>query len=879
MTGGPAGHELPTGTVTFLFTDIEGSTRLLQSLGDRWKPTLEDHNRLVREAIRGAGGLDIRTEGDAFFAVFRSAPAAAAAAATAQRALAAHPWPSEAPVRVRMGMHTGEGALGGDEYVGLDVHRAARIAAAGHGGQVLVSATTSELVRDELPDGVGLRDLGPHRLKDLARPERIHQLAIADLPNEFPPLSTLETPTNLPAERTSFVGRRREVERVEEMLRGAGLLTLTGPGGSGKTRLALRAAAELLDHYRDGVFFVELGPIRDPELVPSAIAEAVGARAEGWRPVLDTLREHVREREMLLILDNFEQVLDAAPVVSELLEASSRMRVLVTSRERLHLKGEQELAVPPLNLPDADDDLDRLSSCESVALFIQRATAVDPSFEVTEENARAVAELSIRLEGLPLAIELAASRIKVLSPQAILERLGDRLDLLVGGPVDVPARQRTLREAIGWSHELLEEPERVVFRRLSVFAGGWTLSAAEEVANPDGELGSDILEILGSLVDKSLVSVSGFSSGETRFGFLETIREFGADALEDSGEADQTRARHASYYLGIAEAAAPHLREHDQKRRLDELEAEHDNIRGGLRWAIDNEQGSLALRLVGALWRFWHFHGHLAEGRRWAEGVLAMPGASARTIERSRALTSLGGVTYWQEDFSATRKAYEEALEIAREVGDRHAEAEGLYNMGYPPAYEGNFPEAIESIRQSRALYEELGVTRGLADCLWLLAIVARLEGDYPTARELAERSLRLHRQEGDRFGVTDALHVLGRIAIADGDVATARASFLEALGYDEEVENRTGMGIVLDNLATLASLQGDHIRAVRLSGASEAIKDAAGGHAPPPFIDLPDPREAARETTGEAAVRAAWEEGQAMTLEQALALAREVGG
>jgi predicted ATPase/class 3 adenylate cyclase len=876
MTGGPAGRELPTGTVTFLFTDVEGSTRLLQSLGDRWKPTLEDHNRLVREAIRGAGGLDLRTEGDAFFAVFRSAPAAAAAAAAAQRALAAHPWPSEDPVRVRMGMHTGEGALGGDEYVGLDVHRAARIAAAGHGGQVLVSATTSELVRDELPEGVGLRDLGLHRLKDLARPERIHQLAIADLPNEFPPLSTLETPTNLPPERTSFVGRRGEVERVKEMLRGAGLLTLTGPGGGGKTRLALRAGAELLDHYRDGVLLVELGPIRDPDLVPSAIAEAVGARAEGWRPVLDTLREHVREREMLLILDNFEQVLEAASVVADLLEASSRMRVLVTSRERLHLKGEQELAVPPLNLPGAADDLDRLSGCESVALFTQRATAVDPSFEVTEENARAVGELSRRLEGLPLAIELAASRVKVLSPRDILERLGNRLELLVGGPVDVPARQRTLREAIGWSYDLLEEAERVVFRRLSVFAGGWTLTAAKEVANPGGELGSDTLEILGSLVDQSLVSVSGSSSGSTRFGLLETIREFGADALEDSGEADHTRARHASYYLGVVEAAAPHLREHDQKRRLDELEAEHDNIRGALRWAIDNEQRWLALRLVGALWRFWHFHGHLAEGRRWAEEVLAMPGAAARTMERSRALTALGGVAYWQEDFSATRKAYEEALDIARELGDRYAEAEGLYNMGYPPAYEGNFPEAIENIRQSRVLYEELGEKRGLADCLWLLAIVARLEGDNPTARELAERSLRLHREVKDRFGVTDALHVLGRIAIADGDATLARASFLEALGYDEEVENRTGMGIVLDNLATLASLQDDHIRAVRLSGASEAIKDAAGGHAPPPFIDLADPRVAAAEELGEAAVNAAWEEGQAMTLEQALALARE---
>jgi predicted ATPase/class 3 adenylate cyclase len=875
MTGGPSGRDLPTGTVTFLFTDIEGSTRLLQALGDRWTQTLEDHNRLVRGAIRDAGGVDLRTEGDAFFAVFRSAPSAVTAAASAQRALAGHRWPEGAAVRVRMGMHTGEGALGGDEYVGLDVHRAARIAATGHGGQVLISSTTHALVRDDLPEDLRVVDLGRHRLKDLARPERIFQLTVDGLPSDFPPIRSLETPTNLPVQRTSFVGREREVARVKELLRGPGLLTLTGPGGSGKTRLALRAAGELLEDYPDGVFLVELAAVRDPNLIAPRIADAVGIRAEGARPALDTLREQLRDREMLVVLDNMEQLVEGAPVVAEVLTAAPRMRILATSREPLHVIGEQELSVPPLALPQVGDPPERLSACESVALFVQRASAVDPSFRLSEENAAAVADLSVRLEGLPLAIELAASRVKLLPPGAILERLDHRLELLTGGPVDLPARQRTLREAIGWSHDLLDEPERIVFRRLSAFAGGWTLEAAEAVTGAAAEFARPLFEVLGSLVDKSLVLRLPSRSEAVRFGMLESIREFGEEQLEGVGEAEATWDRHASFFLDLAEAAEPHLRATDQKRWLDELELEHDNLDAALRRSVAEGRAAVALGLVGALWRFWHLRGHLAEGRRWAEEVLAMPESSGRTAERGKALTALGGVAYWQEDIPATRAAYEEALDIAREIGDRRAEAEGLYNLAYPPAYEGDMATAIASLTEAQAMFEELGVARGLADCLWLQAIVARLEGDNESARALAEKSLRMHREAGDRFGVSDALHVFGRIAVAQGDLDNGKQSFLEALSYDESIENRTGMGIVLDNLATLSSMRGNHLVAVRLAAASEAIKEAAGGHAPPPFIDLPDPRATAREVLGESAVRAAWEEGQAMTLDQALAYAR----
>jgi predicted ATPase/class 3 adenylate cyclase len=870
--------ELPTGTVTFLFTDIEGSTRLLQALGEGWKTVLEDHNRLVRGAIREANGFDLGREGDSFFAVFRTAPAAVAAAAAAQRALAANQWPHDASVRIRIGMHTGVGTVGGDSYVGLDVHRAARIAAAGHGGQVLLSAATSELVRAGLPGGLGLRYLGEHRLKDLARPERIFQLTIDALPAEFPPIRSLETPSNLPVQRTSFVGREREVARVKELLRGPGLLTLTGPGGSGKTRLALHAARVLLDDYPDGVFFVELAPITDPRLVPSTIADSVGARAEGARPVLHTLRDHVRDREMLLVVDNFEQVLEASSVVADLLAAAPRMRILVTSREPLHVSGEQELTVPPMVLPGSGQFAapEQLMQYEAVALFVQRARAVDPGFRVTEANAPTVAELCLRLDGLPLAIELAASRVKMLPPQAILERLEHRLKLLTGGPVDLPARQRTLREAIGWSYDILDEAERALFRRLSVFLGGWTLEAVEAVANPERGLGRDALEVLGSLVDKSLAMRPPTGSDVVRFGMLETIREFGDERLESAGEAEATRERHASYFLAAAETAEPLLRGLEQKHWLDRLELEHDNLRAALRRAIDAGDAQIGLRLVGTLWRFWHLHGHLAEGRRWGEEALALPASSARTAQRAKALTALGGLAYWQEDVPATRRAYEEALAISRELGDRSAEAEGIYNLAYAHAYEGDIAGAVAMFETSQAAFEELGIRRGVADVLWILGIVARLKGDLPRSRAMAEDSLRLHREVGDLFGVTDALHTVGRTALAQGDLATAATSFLEALDNDERVGNRTGMAIVMDNLAGKASAEGLHLRAIRLAGASEGIKEAAGGHAPPPLIDLPDPREAAREVLSEAAVGAAWEEGRAMTLDQAVAYARQ---
>jgi class 3 adenylate cyclase len=465
--------QLPTGTVTFLFTDIEGSIRLLQRLGDAYRAVQDDHARIMRRAIDEGGGVAIRTEGDSFFAVFADHAAAVRAAVTAQRDLAAHPWPQGMPLRVRMGLHTGRGELGGDDYLGIDVNQAARIAAAGHGGQVLLSEATESLVRHDLPDGVTIRDLGEHRLKDLDHPVRIHDLVIEGLPAEFPPLKTLDVPSTLPSPLTSFVGREREAEQVAELLRASRLVTLIGPGGTGKTRLAVEVARRSVDAFPDGSYFVDLSPITDPMLVPDSIASALRFLPErSGRSVLEILQDHLRDRKALLLLDNFEQVLPGADTVAALLEAAPRIRVLATSRSPLGLSGEQAFPVPPLGILDAADDVAALRQSEAVSLFVDRATAVDPSFSLADEDVPIVAAICARLDGLPLAIELAASRVRLLPPRQLLERLEPALPMLVGGPRDAPERQRTLEAAIGWSYDLLDEGGRILFRRLSVFAGG-----------------------------------------------------------------------------------------------------------------------------------------------------------------------------------------------------------------------------------------------------------------------------------------------------------------------------------------------------------------------------------------------------------------------
>ena len=874
--------ELPTGTITFVFTDIEGSTRLLQALGQGYRAVQDAQSRIVRGAIDEAGGTVVRTEGDSFFAVFLTPSAAVGATVVAQRALFSNDWPHSRPLRVRMGMHTGEGVLSGDDYIGIDVNKAARIAAAAWGGQVLLSEATTALVRGRLPHGVAIRSLGRHRLKDLQGEEELHDLVIDGLEAAFPPPRTLDAPTNLPAELTSFVGREAEVGRVVSLIAKTRLLTLTGPGGTGKTRLGVRVAAEVSPDFPDGTFFVDLAPITDSALVIPTIADALQIREEGWeRPIEHALRDYLRDRRLLLVLDNFEQVLDAAPLVTDLLGLAPALKVLVTSRAPLRVRGEQDVPVAPLDVPSPHrlPPLEDLAEKESMLLFTDRATAASPDFRLTEENAAQVTAIVSRLDGLPLAIELAASRSAVLTPATMLERMDRRLPVLAGGPRDAPRRQKTLRSTFDWSYELLEDGERVLFRRLSVLIGGSTVDAAAAVCDPDGTLGIDILEGLFTLVENSLALTIDSPGEDARFGMLKTVREFGLERLDEEDDRLAIERAHVEWFLRLAEAAEPHFRGPDLDWWLTSLQVEHDNLRAALRWAIDNGAANVGLRLAAALWRFWHLGGHLSEGRLWVDSVLSLPSAASPTIERARALAAAGGLAYWQHDAPAVLRRYEEALAISSELENEAEIAEATYNLAFAYGLDRSRGRAEELFLDSRQMFEQLGNKRGVADALSFLSGFTLRDGDSSHARSQAEESLRMHEEIGDLFGIMDSLHEMGRAALVMGDLETARSCFIQSLDVLVPLGYRTLVAIVLDQLAAEAIERGWPRRAVRLAGASEALKEAAGGRAPPEFMDLPDPREVVRPLLSDEQIASAWDEGRAMTLNEAAAYARAEPG
>ena len=868
--------ELPTGTVTFLFTDIEGSTRMLEALGEEFRALQDAHSTIVRDAVSQQGGVEIRTEGDSFFVVFETPGAAVRAVVEAQRGLDRHRWPQGHALRVRMGMHTGNAVLGGDDYLGLDVNRAARIAAVGWGGQVVISDASRGLIEHDLPEGVSIRSLGVHRLKDLTNPEHLFDLVIEGLPSEFPPVRSLEVPISLPTQLTSFVGREDEIARTTALLAESRLITLTGSGGTGKTRLGVQVAAAAAAGFPDGVFFVDLSSVTDPVLVLPTIAASLGLREEGWeRPVDEVLEDYLRERQVLLVLDNFEQVLDAAGEIPRLLAISARSKIVVTSRGPLHVQGERSIPVAPLPVPDTSRPLhvDDAGSSAAVSLFADRAAGVDPDFALTETNASQVAEICARLDGLPLAIELAASRLTLLGPEAMLREMERRLPLLTSGPRDLPARQRTLRGVVDWSYELVSEADRVLFRRLSTFAGGWTLASAAAVCDPDGDAGIDVFEGMASLIDASLVRRTA-ARGDGRFDMLQTVREFGLERLGAEDDRTAIERRHAYWFLELAEEAERHFRGPALEQWLGSLEVEHDNLRAALRWTLDEDQAEIGLCLAASMWRLWHIGGHLSEGRHWTSAVLALPGASERTLARARALTALGGLAYWQNDLPVVRSSYEEALAIALELGDRPMIADGTYNFAFSPGLEGDRESARTMFRQSMEMFERLGDPRGEADSMWALSLIARLDGDLPRALSYAEGSVRRHRALGDGFGLVDSLHELGRAAYAMGDLETARASFLESLEILGPLGYRTAIAIVLDNLAAQALSQGRLVRALRLRGASEDLKESSGGRPPAEFVDLPDPRSSLHGAMSEQQIDEEWERGKAMTLGELLVYA-----
>jgi predicted ATPase/class 3 adenylate cyclase len=696
-----ASSELPTGTVTFLFTDIEGSTRLVQRLGDAYPPLLEQHHDIVRSAIEANDGLVVSTEGDSFFAVFPTAPAAVHGAVEAQLGLERHPWPEDARIRVRMGLHTCEGRIGAGSYVGVEVHRGARIGAAGHGGQVLLSASTAQLVERALPPEVSLSDLGEHQLKDLLQRERIFQVNHAALAVEFPPLETLnDRPNNLPTQTSELVGRDQELREIRDLLADPGvrLLTLIGPGGIGKTRLAVQVGAEHADLAPDGVYFVDLSPVTDADAAFDAVARAVGASGSGGP--LDLLREHLASRRVLLMLDNLEQVIAAAGGIAELLRSSPGLRVLVTSREALRIRGERLFAVPPLTLPEDGASANAVERSAAGQLFVERARDVRPGFELTDGDAEVVAEICARLDGLPLPIELAAARIALFSPGELRDRLREHADVIGGDTRDLPERQQTLRSTIEWSERLLDEDERSTFRLFSVFSSA-RIDAVEAVAaRLDHGTGGEVLPRLVSLVDKSLLR-SLDEDGHRRLGMLETIRDYAAERLDElPEERDAARRAHAEHFADVAHERRERLTGRDRAEVLAEMEADLGNLRAA--WGYWVEIGDLGRldAMLDALWtlhddRGW-YHGAIALSNDLLTVLSAAPPTAERTAQEltvrtslARGLMAIRGYTQEVEDI------YADALAQLGETGELSDEVPLLRSLASLYLYRAEFDKGI----------------------------------------------------------------------------------------------------------------------------------------------------------------------------------------
>ena len=851
----------PTGTVSLLFTDIEGSTKLLHQLGDRYAEVLAEHRRLLREVFARHRGFEVDTQGDAFFYAFASASEAVGAASEAQAALA------DGPVRVRMGVHTGEATRTEEGYVGMDVHRAARICAAGHGGQIVVSEATRALL-----DGPELRDLGEHRLKDLSEPQRLYQLGRAD----FPPLRTLHQ-TNLPVPATPFLGRERELAEVLGLLRSSRMLTLTGPGGTGKTRLGAQAAAEAAEDFPGGVWWVSLAALPDPALVLDSIAQVVGSK--------NGLAEHIADKELLLLLDNFEQLLPAATELAAVLARCSGLRVLVTSREPLRLTAEQEYPVPPF------------VSEEAIDFFSARARVVRPDFEPSG----AVAAICRRLDNLPLALDLAAARVNVLSPEQILARLERALPLLTGGRRDTPERQRTLGATIAWSYDLLSDEEKRLFTRLSVFPGGCTLDAAEQVCDAD-------LETLASLVGKSLVRQS-----QERFWMLETIREYAQEQLTQRGETPDLRRRHAEHFAGLARLADRELRGPDAARWLVSLEQELDNLRAGIAFSLETDDIDIGFALTADLYRFWLAHGRASEGRRWLDELFTRAQTAPSEV-LGGALHRAGDMALWQGDheraaelcakaapllqeagltekicYTLTTQGWavgalgdhtraaavlEEALALAREEGFETATASALNALAALQKGQGHYARALELNEACLAIIERVGDPLNVAVVLGNVGETALGVGAHRRATEVLERSLVLARDLGDSRQAEWSLAHLALASLLQGDTDRSRELFAESLPQAFQGRDMRALDVCVHGLAGLAAAAGDAERAARLWGAAERLRELLGTQPSPPQLALQERYlVGARDALGER-FNSLEAEGRELSLEDVVALA-----
>jgi len=852
---------LPTGpAVTFLFTDIEGSTRLEQSVGSAtWAGVVADHDRRMRQAIEAAGGQVVKTEGDAVFAAFGEPAAAITAIVTAQEALAAAPFDGGATVRVRAGLHLGVGRLRSDpapgaaeDYVGIDVNYASRIANAANGGQVvlsapLVAALGPAVASADDAGGRRLVDEGLRIVKDFEEPARLYRLVIPGAADDDRPLRTIEAPSNLPQETTALVGREAEVARLAAELAQGRIVTLTGPGGSGKTRLAIGVAEVVRGGFPHGTWFVDLADVRDAALFEPTIAITIGIRESSERTLAEALRGFLRDRQVLLVLDNLEQLLPpAAETTAGLIRGAPGLRILATSRELLRIGGERGHVVPPLDV------------AAGMTLFEDRARLHRPDLVIDDSTRATIQEICQRLDGLPLAIELAAARIRVLSPAAILDRLGKSLDL-AGGARDLPERQRTLRGAIDWSHELLGEPERRLFRRLSVFAGGWTAESAMEVVDPAGDIGIDVLDGLESLLDKSLIrtdtEVAADHDGESRFSMHVLLREYARERLVEAGEVPELEARHAEAMRRLAEANGSRILGKGGEEALHRLDREQHNLRAAIDWSIRTGDVRPGLGIMAAAWRWWQQRGRLREGHEQLASLLDRPGTTIDDVElRIAALAADGGLAYWMEDFEGCVVRYAERLTLAEATGDPRQIAEANYDLGFMGAIR-NDPEMIRRHEElALDLFSQLDDPNATERARQALVIGKFLEGRYAEAEADTHMNLTTFRELGSKFSIADSLTLLAGIGWERGETDLAWDRLTEALGIFRDLDLASGLARALGMASILQLRYGDPDLGARIAGATEELHVSKNVMiAPVKVLHLPDGTAMAREVLGEA--------------------------
>ena len=912
---------LPLGTVTFLFTDIEGSTKLWEKYPEAMKAALAKHDSVLKEAITSNHGQIIKTTGDGIHAVFGTAIDAVHATLAAQQNLQSL-ISNSLQIKARMGLHTGEAELRGNDYYGQALNRAARIMSAGHGGQILLSAVTAELAREHLPTDVSLRDLGEHRLRDLIQPENIFQLLALNLPKDFPALRSLNIlPNNLPFQVTSFVGREREMREASQLFSTTRLLTFIGPGGTGKTRLSLQVAAEQLSEFKDGVWLVELAALTDPSLILQSIASVFNLRMQMGMPLQEIVFDYLRAKHLLLILDNCEHLVEAcAHFADQILRTSPRIKFIASSREALGISGETIYRVPSLSVPSpAEVTREALERFESIQLFVERAQAANPKFELTDSNASSVAQICFRLDGIPLALELAAARVAIFSAEQIATRLDDRFKLLTGGSRTALPRQQTLRALIDWSYDILSEDERALLRRLSVFAGGWTFEAAEAVC---GDL--NVLDLLTQLVNKSLVIVDEQMEA-TRYRLLETIRQYARDKLLEAGEAQQTRNLHLQYFVEFSEATGPHMDTMDVLIWIPKLDAEYDNVHAAFEWGLDHDVEA-CLRIVGSLAYYWFRRGHGAEGIDMANAAFAsangLPPAEKEDAQRrqmmirARALQAAAFLCYSQGDNINAYKAGNECVALARQLGDVQMLAVALSFSASAKLFEGDTETALAQIKEAIAVSQKMDEKLGLGMAYGMMAQLemvvnrnmkaaekyeqqameltrdiastwkglmmyfgtgrgAMFRGDYDIARERFAYCLPMFEEMKDEHRVNMIHSEFAHMDRQEGKLQQAEKAYRKTIRIWQKLGHRAAVAHQLECFAFLAKAHEEPERALRLLGAAEILRERINIHMQPPErAEYEREVQDLRGSMAEYEFATLWAQGRTLTMEEAIELA-----